>query len=119
MKLDYLITTGDLLAVYPLHNPKKIEALTKEIFNCGNIFPWNQPLYHLRDYFGEKIAVYFGFIGTFSLSLAIPSLTGLGTEVVIAYFVNIDHPIAAFYSIFIVLWSVFFLEQWKRRFVIH
>lgn len=33
----------------------------------------------------------------------------------VAVFENLDHPIVAFYSIFIVLWAVVLSEYWKRR----
>jgi len=36
-----------------------------------------QPLDKIRDYFGEKNAIYFGFVGTFISMLWIPSIVGI------------------------------------------
>jgi len=36
-----------------------------------------QPLDKIRDYFGEKNAIYFGFVGTFITMLWIPSIVGI------------------------------------------
>ena len=36
-----------------------------------------QPLERIRDYFGEKNAIYFGFVGTLITALVVPALVGL------------------------------------------
>ena len=36
-----------------------------------------QPLDSIKDYYGEKNAIYFGFVGTFISSLWIPSIVGV------------------------------------------
>lgn len=65
-------------------------------------------LSRIRDHFGEKVAYYFEFLEFYFLWLIIP--TGLGA--IVHFF---GSSFSAFYSICVILWSVVFIESWKRR----
>jgi hypothetical protein len=107
-------TEPTLLAVYPLHNKEKLFHLYCEWFSLRHALPWNQPIKLIREYFGEKIALYYSFLGHFALWLTFPAGVGLIFEIVIAYFQDVDYPIIPFFSLFIVIWGVVMLEFWKR-----
>ena len=115
LKLRKLTKEGIIKAAYPLHNPNKLQFIKRAWLSYKHLLPWDQPLYLIRDYFGEEITLYYGFLAHFSLMLLMPACVGLGTEVLVLISYNVNHPIVAFYSVFIVLWGVYFTEQWKRR----
>ncbi|KAF9563437.1 hypothetical protein BGW38_008947, partial [Lunasporangiospora selenospora] len=62
----------------------------------------------IRDHFGEKVAYYFEFLEFYFLWLILP--TGLG---VLVHFFGSSYSI--FYSFCVILWSVVYIESWKRR----
>ncbi|XP_041953375.1 anoctamin-7 isoform X2 [Alosa sapidissima] len=115
-----------------------------------------QPLDHIREYFGEKIALYFAWLGFYTAWLLPAAL--VGTFVFVSGIMTMgsntpakeicesggrylmcplcetckpwnmsdicpmakvgylfDHPGTVFFSIFMSLWSVTFLEYWKRK----
>jgi hypothetical protein len=57
---------------------KELDARTKLTLSWGsmkNLFKF-QPLWNIRNYFGEYIALYYAFIGIIVTSLWLPALTG-------------------------------------------
>uniref|UniRef100_A0A674K9S9 Anoctamin n=1 Tax=Terrapene triunguis TaxID=2587831 RepID=A0A674K9S9_9SAUR len=99
-----------------------------------------QPLDHIRQYFGEKIAIYFAWLGFYTAWL-LPA-AAVGTVVFLAGLVAMgtntasvsgeeavwplcsvplqvgylfDHPGTVFFSVFMSFWAVTFLEYWKRK----
>ena len=76
------------------------------------------PLSKIRNYFGEKIALYFEFLRIYQISLVIPGLTGIIIFAIQqSYAADHSNVIVAnaFYCIFITIWGTIFLEKWKRR----
>jgi len=101
--------------------------------------PWHQPYDDIRDYFGEKIALYFAFLGHYTMwlfaasvvgtpmflhqmaiidindpsgSLFAPSTFDNTTNTVVVW---TDVPEIGFFAIFISLWGSFMIEFWKRK----
>lgn len=64
----------------------------------------------IQKYFGEKITLYFAFLGLYTVSLIPPAVIG------IIYFVTSWRSVyrEAIFAIFNLIWSTIFLETWKR-----
>jgi len=106
-------SASSLIAFFPLHQADKREQLRDKWLVWDSIF--HQPLDDVRNYFGEKIAMYFAFLGFYSRWLVVPSVVGLVFFTLQMAYGRIDIPGVALYAFFVALWSTFFLEFWKRE----
>ena len=80
LKIRRYIRSGGLKACFPLHNRAKTENLGVEWMK----FPFKaQPLYEIKEYFGEKVAMYFTFMEHYTTFLAIPAVVGLPLQIAV------------------------------------
>lgn len=90
----------------------------KPIFFLLRLF--SQPLGDIRDYFGEKIALYFAWLGFYTLALLVPMGLGLGMygiEIIRGY-VDLENGYDWYlygYYLFLVAWSEIFRSCWRRE----
>ncbi|CAL1545216.1 unnamed protein product [Lymnaea stagnalis] len=100
-----------------------------------------QPMWHIRNYFGEKIAFYFAWTGMLITTLWIPMLFGIAVfiyglvgsvsdnlkaqnstklsenllDVLGDIKLAFDNDLTPFFALFICIWGTIFLEVWKRQ----
>lgn len=102
------LSSGIITQIFPLHDKDKLKALEhKWIFSLSR----KQPLDDIREYFGDTIALYFGFLGFYSLSLVPPVLLVLVFGLSGAH----EQTKNTVFAILNLLWGTVFLEVWKRR----
>lgn len=105
---------GGLIAFYPLHDT---EAIAKLETNMAGFFafPWTLPFNDLKKYFGEKIALYYCFLGHYTKALLLPAVVGLICQIIVWYYNDVSSPVLPFFSVFMCGWSIVMLETWKRE----
>ncbi|CAO3671003.1 unnamed protein product [Umbelopsis vinacea] len=94
-------------SIFPLHD----DELNKNWIDSWN-HKWligEQDLQLIRDHFGEKLAFYFAFLQNYFLWLSVPAAMG-----VIVHF-TLKNTFNIIYGILMMLWSVIYLEVWKRK----
>jgi hypothetical protein len=112
LKLDRYIRNGRVLACFALHNREK----TRDLEVMWSQFPWKAlPLDHMKEYFGEKITMYFAFLEHFLAFLLAPAIVGLPMQIYVFAVSDYSAVFLPFYSFFIAMWSVTMLEFWKRK----
>lgn len=105
--------------IIPTHgqwkNVESIFPLHDHIFNKEWIKKWAtmtflkvEDLDEIRDRFGEKVAYYFAFTQSYFAFLIFPAAFGFSSWVLLGHFSSI-------YAIVSCLWSVVFVENWKRQ----
>lgn len=79
--------------------------------------PWAQPLMEVRSYFGEKIALYFAWLGFYGYYLIYPACVGFGC-LLYDMFAGVSdeaegiHPEQFLMAVFLVSWSAYYKEKW-------
>ena len=66
-----------ILAYMPLHDMVELRALETNWLTFFD-YPWNQPTDQIKDYFGEKIGLYFKWLGMYTTWLTLAALLGFG-----------------------------------------
>jgi len=118
LDLGILMHQGDILHYYPLHENKELELLDNDWFNC---FVTGLHINRVRDYFGERIALYFLFMSHLQLYLLLPAAVGLVLWVVQSPLVlgTPDNPTAIPLCIAVGFWGTLFVHFWRRKCAIH
>lgn len=102
-----------LVAYFPLH-----EASAMRDFN-GNKWSWFIPsdemAQKLRDYFGERVACYFLFMG-FYLKWLIPlSLVGMALQIIDWLAMTPDNLTSILFCVVMSVWAMFMPHFWRRQ----
>lgn len=72
LKIRRYIRSGWLKACFPLHNRQKTETLETK----WKLYPYQKlPLNDLKEYFGEKVTLYFGFVEHYTQFLMFPAVS--------------------------------------------
>ena len=90
-----------------------------------------EPINLIADYYGEKYAIFMAFFLHHIGWMLVPAVFGtilfiyhlvLGARnqesdesFLISYLRNVDTPVNYAYILFIALWSIFYIESWKRK----
>lgn len=114
LNLTKLLKKQRLLAIFPLQNKEITKDLSRN-WIALDVMPWNQPLDDIKDYFGEKIALYFAFMSNYTSWLILPAIVGLAFQLVVWITGNFSHPVLPFFCVLISVWTVLMLESWKRE----
>lgn len=94
--------------LFPLHDRQVLESLASDWYKA--IFQ-GAPLDRIRNYFGESVAMYFGFLGFYTLALSLPAALGVAQ-----LFFSVDTLSEyALFAAFNLVWVTVLLELWKRR----
>lgn len=145
--INFLQEKGFIVAHYPLHNiwqlkgknsnivqniPDEDKLLRNILYDFKplnadgplitswrtSLFNQKIPLSKIRNYYGEKLALYFEFLRYHQCSLLFPALIGIAVFVIQRVFDSQSSQVLAlnaFYSIFMTIWATAFLEGWKRK----
>mmetsp|Transcript_7686 Transcript_7686/g.10234 ORF Transcript_7686/g.10234 Transcript_7686/m.10234 type:complete len:705 (-) Transcript_7686:312-2426(-) len=112
LKLRTMVQDGDLLAAFPLHNHAQIQSLAEEWLVWFRI---KLPLEKVKDYFGEKIALYHSFLGHYTVWCGFAAIAGIITQITLWGVGDPEHFVGAIFAMFIAVWGIFMLEAWKRK----
>lgn len=114
LDIHQLLHDNCILAFFPLHTIEEKNTL-KENWMLWAALPSNQPFAQLKDYYGEKIALYFAWLGHYTTWLVAPSIVGGLVMIDVVLEGTVDSRLVPFFGLFMGFWSTFYLEYWKRR----
>lgn len=102
-----------IVTFFPLQNKYIAEKLSAEML-VWNRFPWHENIEPLKEYFGEKIGLFFKFMAHQNTWIMFPAFLGLGAQGLVWGTGNYSHPILPVYSAIILIWGILMQEYWKR-----
>ncbi|XP_043741496.1 anoctamin-10 isoform X4 [Cervus elaphus] len=103
-----LLTSGIVVQVFPLHDNEALKKLEDTWYTRFTLK--FQPIDRIRGYFGETIALYFGFLEYFTFALIPMAIIGLPYYL----FAWEDYDKYVIFASFNLIWSTVILEVWKR-----
>jgi anoctamin-10/anoctamin-7 len=115
MKMIKEAENTKLFHLFPTHDPDCQADLNRLwVESYREIAPSNQVLDLVRDYYGEEISIYFAFLGSYTRWLVSISLLGLLVKISQLQY-GVDSVLVPVYCVAVALWSILFLECWKRE----
>jgi hypothetical protein len=104
-----------IIGFFPLHDHVELIPLESSWLQLLQ-FPWNQPVDNVKDYMGEKIGLYFTWLGHYTTWLLSAAVVGFFCWINVAADDNNPNAvIMPYFATFIAFWATFFLEFWKRK----
>ncbi len=110
-----LIKDSCMLTYFPLHDAVELREVEERWLRMCQL-PWKQHVDDVRTYFGEKIGMFFLFLGHYTTWLLSAGIIGFLAWVWVA--ADDNNPNAAvipYFAAFIGIWSTLLLEFWKRK----
>ncbi|KAL5757634.1 hypothetical protein ACOSP7_020245 [Xanthoceras sorbifolium] len=110
--LTRLESEGIVKLVFPLHDETKRKKLMRSwALNWWDLT--NQPIDEIYSYYGTKVAIYFAFLGRYTSWMLFPAAFAFILQLV--DFGSLQLLMLPVFFVFIILWSVFFFQFWKRK----
>mmetsp|Transcript_2675 Transcript_2675/g.4513 ORF Transcript_2675/g.4513 Transcript_2675/m.4513 type:complete len:767 (+) Transcript_2675:110-2410(+) len=110
---------GNMLAFFPLHNDAERAALRRAWLPTvrEQLYrnPAKQPVWDIKQYLGEKVAMYFAFLGHYTNWLLGLSFIGILVTVYDGMVGTLSSVMTPYFAAFVAFWAVLMLEYWKRR----
>ena len=110
-----LLEEDCILAYFPLHDIRELGELEKKWLLLFQL-PGNQDVDSVKNYFGEKIGMYFLWVGHYTSWLSFAALFGFAVWLNVIIETDSSNPQSRpYFAAFICIWSSFYLEYWKRK----
>lgn len=112
LKIRRYIRNGWLLGCFSLHNREQTQVIEFK----WQLFPFqnhNLPLDDVKEYFGEKIGLFFVFLEYYTYALVMPAVIGIPLQAAVFILNDYSAPFLPIFSVFIALWAVVMLEVMK------
>jgi len=107
-----LMQDGDVLHYFPMHEYGKLSELDRDWLRA---FVSGSRIDNVRDYFGEKIALYFLFMSHFNKWLCPPAAFGMLLCCLDVIFGMPDTFTALPMALFMGFWTMLFIHFWRRK----
>eukprot|EP00698_Gefionella_okellyi_P025917 TRINITY_DN9691_c0_g2_i1.p1 TRINITY_DN9691_c0_g2~~TRINITY_DN9691_c0_g2_i1.p1 ORF type:complete len:1870 (-),score=435.08 TRINITY_DN9691_c0_g2_i1:22-5631(-) len=104
------VYTSIINGFFPMHVPDERRALRQQLVR----FHADATLNDIRNYYGEKIAIYFAWVLFYTKWLFLPAIVGTALWL-FQEFTVLTNPAVPFYNLLMATWATLFLEFWKRR----
>eukprot|EP00903_Cladosiphon_okamuranus_P009327 g8896.t1 len=105
LPVDKLKLEGKILACFPKHF-KQNKLRLRQNWLVAKQWPWDAPYDQIKDYYGEKIGLYFHFLGHLTTWLIPLGAAGLVTALTVYISGNEEHVITLIFAPMVVFWAI-------------
>ena len=106
-----------LLSHFPLHNYESLKKIENSMLKM--LVSWNSevelPLDAIKDYFGERLGLYFAYLQFYTQRLMMPAAIGTAAYIVSVVFNTDDGLLNPYFAAFTAVWSIVFMKGWQQR----
>lgn len=114
-KINEYILNGDILGFFPPHDTSKKDLLLNRLL-FQSLLSGEARIEDIKDYFGERVGMFYGFLDHYVLFLLIPGVIG---GVFYAIMIRQNNLTNSYFqiimSVVMVLWAPLMLKFWKRK----
>lgn len=112
LKIHRYLKEKWILGCFVMHNLAEAFILERK----WRRYPFTpQPLDDIKEYFGEKLGLYYAFVGHYTLYLVYPSLLAIPFQILVFLSGNYTAGYIPFFSGFLAVWSIMMLQFWKQK----
>jgi hypothetical protein len=110
-----VLQQGGILGCFPIHDKLEVLRLQEKWLVFWQ-WPWDQPVDDIKNYFGEKVGLYFLWLAHYTAWMLFAGVVGFFCWINIADQNNDPNAvIMPYFSCFMAIWATLFLEFWKRK----
>eukprot|EP00607_Mallomonas_marina_P000509 CAMPEP_0182439720 /NCGR_PEP_ID=MMETSP1167-20130531/86605_1 /TAXON_ID=2988 /ORGANISM="Mallomonas Sp, Strain CCMP3275" /LENGTH=796 /DNA_ID=CAMNT_0024633477 /DNA_START=52 /DNA_END=2440 /DNA_ORIENTATION=+ len=111
--LDLLEKRTMFIAAFAIHDYQDLDLLEKKWLKMDF---WRQPLTEIKDYFGEKVGMYFLYLDHYFRSMLLPSILGFTVFILDGFLGSNAY---SYFALLMIIWGFTYTELWKRAQVKH
>lgn len=119
VNLDELQSQNVLVKVFPGANFEQIRHLAKSWANLSWLYvaASKEDALAARDYYGERIAFFFLWFGTYKVQLVYLAIASFGVKFIVwlSKGSSVEHWVPNLFVVYLTLWVVIFNETFKRK----
>jgi anoctamin-10/anoctamin-7 len=108
------IEHGCMKGFFSLHDTEEKELL-RDYWLRFDYLAGGMPFEMIRDYFGEKITMYYVWLAHYMNWLLVASAIGIAVQAFVYSEETPDASVVPYYGIVMCVWSTLYIESWKRR----
>ena len=112
LNIEELVEAGVLAAAYPLHADGELYSLMDRWIRFGKREVCDDAV---KDYFGERIGMYFYFLSDHNRGLLRPAIVGVITHIIALFWVEARNVLIPLWAVYMSCWTTLYLENWKDR----
>ena len=109
LNIRQMLLQKAVLAAFPLHDHDELKYLQKKWLVLFQ-YPWKQPIHDVRDYFGERIGMYFLYLQHYNTMLLFILPASITTYIVKVVYGTDENFLMPYFAGVMILWCIVFME---------